>query len=102
MNFNKIIIILLFVYSTLFAQFSKSEFFERANKNYHSLESEGLNNFVCFATSNTFEEESESVFKKNILPWEIIWINPDRLIFSKGSLPSVEDTSKNRHLEQLQ
>ena len=100
---NKLIIIpLIFVHITLYAQIDEPTFFNRINTMYYALEETDLKNFSGWLTSNVFEETTKGFYKDEIFPLEVIWIKPNDLYYIRRSLPQVDDSLRNRNAEMAQ
>ena len=99
-----IVIIILFVIvnGTLLAQFNESEFIYRVKTMYHSLKLTGLDNFSSWVTSNIFLEATKEISAEELYPLEIIWKNPDLIYYIRRPLPQLNDTLKQKEIQELQ
>ncbi len=88
--------------SGLMAQFQEVEFFNRVNSIYYTLEQTDLKNFTSWLTSNIFVNSTDDFFSEEVFPLEFIWLEGNRMFFSRRPIPVIDDSIQNQTLENLQ
>jgi len=84
------------------AQFQEVEFFNRVNSIYYTLEQTDLKNFTSWLTSNIFINSTDEYFTEEVFPLEFIWLEGNRMFFSRRPMPVLDDSVQNQTLEYLQ
>ena len=88
--------------SSSMAQFQEVEFFNRVNTIYYTLEQTDLRNFTSWLTSNIFINSTDDYFTEEVFPLEFIWLEGNRMFFSRRPIPVLDDSVQNQTLELLQ
>ena len=101
---KKYSVLLFFIYLTVNVyadSFDKDEFIYRAKTIYHSLRTQGLDNYSCWLTSDLFLEKTQKIYNQELYPLELIWKAPNKLYYIKRPVPVLEDTLQNSETETL-
>jgi hypothetical protein len=82
--------------------FNKDEFLYRVKTIYHSLRSQGIENYSSWVTSSLFLERTQPIYKQEIYPLELIWSVPNLIYYIKRPVPVLEDTLQNKQTAEWQ
>jgi len=97
-----LLLLLLFCYRPVTAQLDTLDFFQKVNSLYYTVESSGLQNFSMWVTSDYYKENIDTSGSFNLYPWEIIWVNPDKIFFIKRPLSITNDSTRIQEVQKLQ